>query len=549
MFSGTLWAGGQNLQRPDTWAMAAKPFQPMDGTHHEVAGDVYPKCYDCHGTNPDTDPSWDPTNPYLIRMCENCHDTNTLHTISEHVCDGGGSSWNLGVLACGDDLSVAGGYRVNGTADSVIPVNNKCVACHSDNQPTAPVVAINLADTPIMRPWFGMPGVTVDVIPTNYDTINGDYELGEFGDDAPCSVVQMKNVGGSYFDIPATWNTAIIRLDVPGWLFTPGPGVIKVTTAADADCQPTTSSIAKRNNTASQFTVMKGAEIDSLSGAVTNWDGVVVLTGDGYQTVQEKVYPQEEVLFTGGNNDLACDLGETCTAYGYSTYVEIVSSNDRYRMSKYVPGTAWSPTSLDFKLIDIWDVNAGAPLLNNGPELYVGDWSVYVITDIFKDDNLDGDHLNSDGSIDSADALIYRHVSNAGTITISKQPYINSLQPNPVPHKGTVKILGVNFGTSGKEINSASGGDNDGICDPNEKCAVTICNPNETTCAWAKVKTWTNTEIEFVAPKNTGTKTKKKDIRVILPGPNGAINTVLPGTDPDDVQSNEVRLLITPRVP
>ena len=557
MFSGILWGGGQNLQRPDTWLMAAKPFQPMDGTHHEVAGKVYTKCYDCHGTNPDTDPSWDPTNVYLIRMCENCHDINTLHTISEHVCDGGGPvSWKSGVAVCGDGITLGGGYAVNAALGTKVKANNKCVACHTDNLPVPPVVAINLADTPIMRPWFGPPGVTVEITPTNY--VGPNYTLGEFGDEAPCSVVQMKNVGGTYFDIPSIWNTAIIRADVPGWIYTPGAALINIKTAADADCVPQAASIAKRNNAASQFTVMKGPEIDSLAGEVTNWGGTVTLTGDGYGTVREKVFAQEEVLFSGSTtltpNDLVCDATETCTAYGYSTYVEIVSSNDRYRMTDYRIGTPWSPTSLDFKLINLWDVNAGYAVTDNGPELYVGDWQVYVITDIFKENPsttcsaCDGDHLNANGSIDASDQIIYRAVSNAGKITISKLPYINSLQPNPIPAKGTVKILGVNFGTSGKEINAAAGGDNDGVCEPNEKCSVAMCNPLHTVCAWVKVKTWTNTEIEFVAPNNLGTKAKKKDIMVILPGVNNVINST-PPLGGDDVGSNYQRLLISPRIP
>jgi hypothetical protein len=105
----------------------------------------YPRCQDCHGSNPDSDPDWDPENPVLIRYCENCHSVGTLHSIKEHT-----ESRNV--------------YTVSNTLDSTVTGNEKCVGCHGDDLGTLPPVATEPPTIAFVEPFFGSPGITVDVM-------------------------------------------------------------------------------------------------------------------------------------------------------------------------------------------------------------------------------------------------------------------------------------------------------------------------------------------------------------------------------------------------
>jgi len=78
----------------------SKPYWPDNGTHMGgISGKIYPQCYFCHA-NISNYPSFDPTNPLLIRYCETCHSKNSLHGIEEHVTAGHGLTANEKCIAC-----------------------------------------------------------------------------------------------------------------------------------------------------------------------------------------------------------------------------------------------------------------------------------------------------------------------------------------------------------------------------------------------------------------------------------------------------------------
>jgi hypothetical protein len=518
MFSGNLWGGGLNNQRPTPWTMGAKAFQPMDGTHHEIAGKVYPKCYDCHGTNPNTDPSWDPNNVYLIRMCENCHDMGTLHAITEHTTDGIGG---MGL----------GGYTLNGTGDSVVLQNNKCVACHGDNMPPMPEVPGALPDHILMRPWFGPAGITITLIPFMSTGGVGPYTLDTLGQDTPYNLIQVKQTlpaAGSFIDNPiASWSETIATMDLLGWTYQDGIAKVKVTQATSHDNPPTTGTSVAWGKGSQNFIVRSGNEISNTNLGAGNWGITLNIAGSGFlggpngysPAVLEKIYPQEEVLGTGGNDDLVCDLGETCTAYGFSTYVELDISNDKYRATTLVAGTTDGLIKPKLEKGKLLDVNTGNPVPDG--DLYQGDYDVYVITDYIKDNTVNGTPGQYNlglGGLDPADELIYRDVSNAAQFTVTNNPVIQNFDPNPVAAGSTAMITGANFGVTGTEISGDGIGDDDGKCEAGEKCDVKLWNKLHTTFKYMKVKSWSNTAIKVKLGTMAAPWPKKKDVQVVVPG-------------------------------
>jgi hypothetical protein len=487
MFTGSLFAGGLNLQRPTPWTMAAKPFQPMDGTHHEVAGNVYPKCYNCHASSPDSDASWDSDNPLLIRFCENCHTVRTLHnekSLAEHVTDGGASNtganptkWEIWGDGIGDDNGICsnaedalngcldGGYRINGVADQPLLANNKCVACHGDALPLLPPQPTIVPAIQTLEPNFGSPGIVVNLLPK--PACDDPNEPGCYGVKQGDDKVQARKAGAGnpWFDLPIyAWSENIIQVKIPAWTFPAGNIQIRV------------HKDGVGNSTLKTFTVRKHPVINSLAPNMGDWNSTIAINGVGFGVKQEKVY---------------------ANGYGYSSYVEMHASNDKYRATKYTGG--WSDTDINVKLEmgTLLDLNTGNAV--PGTELYTGCWNVKVITDYFKDD---GDTTYNGGlaGLDPDDELLYREISDPLCFTVTKGPYITCVSPNPVPGGDTATITGGNFGTTkGTSV-------------------VKLWNKKHTNFATAKVVNWSNTQITFkVKPKNPA-KNKIKDVQVSVNG-------------------------------
>ena len=139
LLTGSVVAG-------DPAPTANKLFRPNNGTHHEIDGRVvYAACWLCHAG--DSDSGWDPTNPLLIRYCENCHSKDSLHGIEDHVTTGQG-----------------------------LTVNQKCAACHGVVPNASPVSGPVKPVIKYISPSFGPAGTLCFVHGENFGS-SGDILL------------------------------------------------------------------------------------------------------------------------------------------------------------------------------------------------------------------------------------------------------------------------------------------------------------------------------------------------------------------------------------
>jgi hypothetical protein len=442
----TTWPDGLAHPQPieangpaNSGILGRVPYSPADGTHHMIGGNASNRCYYCHASSPGTTPDWNPANPYLIRFCENCHDVYTLHSIQEHVTDN-----NI--------------YRVGGTDNRLVTADMKCVACHSnysilDPLPTAP------SDTPAishLEPNFGPPGIIVNILPASgicfkEDPVNG---LCSFGQKMSGDRVMMgqKDFFGVWYWVNApiySWSEHQIQITVPDRTFDIGKTFVQVHKE-----QVGTSAFQV-------FVVLHNPVISLLSPSYSNWGQEVLVSGEGFSVKKESIYEN---------------------GYGYSTYIELHSSDDRYRITRYNGQVSWDPNKILIELTDLLDINTGNPAFEQ--DLYPGCWNIKVITDYFRDNPVNGTpgKYNLDmGGFDPADQQLDRVISNPVCLTITKDPYINGVMPDKIPNGGYLEIDGVNFGSiQGQsyvlggtdsaliEIVGDGKGNEDGVCEKAE---------------------------------------------------------------------------------
>ena len=376
---------------------------------------------------------WNPTNPYLIRFCENCHDVGTLHKIQEHVTDN-----NI--------------YRVGGIGNQLVTANEKCVGCHNNSMSDLPSLSADVPAIDHLEPDFGPPGIIVNIVPASgtcfkEDPVNG---LCSFGLKMKGDGVRMgqKDINGNWYWVDApihSWSEHLIQIEVPKQRFQPGKAVVKVHKELEG-----TSAFKV-------FTVLHNPVISSLTPPYGNWGQNVIVGGDGFSVKKEKIYE---------------------SGYGYSTYIELYSLDDKYRVTRYPMQESWNPNRIFVELTDLLDINTGNPVSEQ--DLYPGCWNMKVITDYFKDNPVNGTpgKYNLDmGGFDPADELIYRVISNSVCFTVAKDPYIGGVMPDRIPNGGILEIDGVNFGSTqgmsyvigGKdsalvEIMGDGKGNEDGVC-------------------------------------------------------------------------------------
>jgi hypothetical protein len=486
------WNNWSGLPRPTNWPYGTpdpkpieangpvfsgildrKPYSPMTGTHHEIGGKVFNKCYNCHGPNTGAESSWDPNDPYLIRYCESCHSMDSLHGIREHVTEN-----NI--------------YRISGVRNQLVTSEEKCAGCHADNLPPMPLLPADIPVIGRLQPEFGPPGVIITILPAIGECWKEDPQKGlcsfgqqSYGDSVKMS--QWDSITGKWnsVNVPIySWSEHLIQIEVPGWIFQAGKARIKV---------------HKENVGTSSFKVFSVRQhpvISSLSPSVGYWGQIVDIGGKGFGVMQEKVYED---------------------GYGYSTYVELDAIDSKYRLTSY--GTTWSDTSVSARLFSgtLLDVNTGNPVSYS--DLCVGDWQVYVIIDYFRDTNGNGLYNFGLSGLDPGDELLFRDASPAATFVVSKDPYINAVVPNPVPRGGTARMVGANFGVSGTEVTDDGFGDDDGTCEPGEKClSLELWNKPHTKVKYLKVVSWSNTEVVFKVPVLSAPFPKVKDVRVRVVG-------------------------------
>lgn len=131
-----------------------KQFQPMEGAHHEVAGKIYQKCYECHGIvhNVHSD------DPVTMRLCQNCHDINTLHGIQEHMTDN-----NI--------------YTIDGVSNQTVTAEQKCIACHGVLPGWEIPTVIKPPVIKGLAPMFGEVGTLCEINGENFGTVPGSILL------------------------------------------------------------------------------------------------------------------------------------------------------------------------------------------------------------------------------------------------------------------------------------------------------------------------------------------------------------------------------------
>jgi hypothetical protein len=413
--------------------LGAVPYIPTDGTHHELDGIVFKRCYYCHASAPGANMDWNPTNPYLIRFCENCHDVATLHNIQGHVTDN-----NI--------------YRVGGISNQRVAASEKCVGCHNNSMSYLPSLPADIPVIDYLEPDLGPPGTIVNIVPAQgacfqQDPVNG---LCSFGLKMKGDGVGMgqKDIYGNWYWVSApiySWSEHLIQIEVPKQRFQPGKAVVKVHKELEG-----TSAIKV-------FTILHNPVISSLTPSYGNWGQNVIVGGDGFSVKKEIIYE---------------------SGYGYSTYMELYSSDDKYRVTKYPMQESWNPYRIFVGLTDLLDINTGNPVSEQ--DLYPGCWNMKIITDYFKDNSVNGTpgKYNLDmGGFDPADELLYRAISNPVCFTVAKDPYIGGVMPDRIPNGGILEIDGVNFGATkgmsyvlgGKdsslvEIMGDGKGNEDGVC-------------------------------------------------------------------------------------
>jgi hypothetical protein len=326
---------------------------------------------------------------------------------------------------------------------------------------TAPVIDY-------IEPFTASPGATVAI----YDQAGG-ADFGDMGDD---DRVQMFN--GAWVDMPiVSWTTNKIEFTVDGWTFTPnawaGVRVGKIywqeNNAAPGGnnnlvCDPgeTCVQIPQASNApAPGFFVRKHPVLTSLVPDSGTWN-----TGDiTINAVAGSFFSQRE--------DFGL-LGGAPVNYGYSTYVELTASNDKYRVTEMtgdgwsVGLGAWSDTVMKIRLVqrtvggqivgNLLDVNTGnyVPLA----DLYKGNWQLQVITDYFIDDGaVAGQYMlkfpgpgpatgHLTGKMDT-DTLLYREISDPLPWFATDTPFISYESPASVKKGGNLfAIYGINFGTT-----------------------------------------------------------------------------------------------------
>lgn len=476
----------------------AKAYMPTDGTHHEINGQVYTKCYFCHADDYGEPVTQSPCNRYNIRYCENCHDVYTLHGISEHVT--------------GNNI-----YRVNGAANKTVSRDAKCAACHADRIPTAVVPPPTPVPTDLVAYMeMGPGGMIVDLtLPTPNESF-GTYEPG-IGD-----TVIMSDDGGSTWTLPGevpiySWTESKIQIKIPP------------TSVLTPPVDPTKAYIrvvkAGTPSNVARFVLTYPPVVSSLSAYAGAWGSSTTINGG----LTGSFTPNDVV---GGNNQYWCNKITDGTDYDcYYTYVELHASNDDYRIK---PGnySGVSSSTLTVLLQDMFDIRTGNPV-PNAQEFYPGNWDIDVVTDYFtRTTNADAStYLTSIGKIDpnAGNTFRYRIRSNPKTFVVTYAPAINSILPNPVKSQDTITIYGVNFGTSGPEAmgdvpmnfltgnKAAAKGNEDGICNSGEACGVKIYNKKDVFQKWDVVTSWSNTAIQCLAPKVT-LSPKVKKISVLTRG-------------------------------
>jgi hypothetical protein len=280
-----------------------------------------------------------------------------------------------------------------------------------------------------------------------------------------------------YTDVPVySWSEHLIKIKIPKGVVQHGR---------------TRIAVYKENSGKSNFkvfTVRKHPAIHSLTPSIGNWGQIINIDGEGLGVKKEKVYSN---------------------GFGFSTYVELCASGYNYRVTRYRASKFWDTNMISIILKDLLDTTSGN--LVSEHDLFAGDWNVYLVTDYFQDDGdgvynygLSGlDTMDNPQGPGTGDKLLQRVYNDPVSFTVTKDPYIESLMPNPSISKETVTVSGSNFGaTRGTSIIKL----------------WNVVHKKFSVVKKSEIVSWRNTEIKFIGPPNNRLdgNPKIKDIQIIL---------------------------------
>lgn len=379
-----------------------------------------------------------------------------------------------------------------------------------------PIPQAAAVEIDMLEPNLGPPRIIVSIYP----------KTGNFGEKMYNDRVQMSEYDTVenewiYVNVPIyKWSPDKIQFRVPDMTFQAGVHRVRVKkTDAYGNIMYTTSW--------KEFNITEHPYIISLTPSTGRWNSVVAVKGSGFGDIKEYIQKGDEILGDGiGNDDGTCDSSEACYPdYGFSTYVELNASNDKYRVTEYpenLNGLNWESTDISFKLANLLDTNTGNPV--PAQELYTGCWNTNVVTDYFKDDG-DGKYNYGINVLDmpsdplgtgSGDELLYRDISNPLCFVSSgyvPPPYISSV----ILYKqaqGTyiIQVTGTGFG-------------------PTQGAGYVIFGARIIT--GTNIMSWSNTSIKFkftyvsgayprvvtktlTVVRNDGAISNSKEVRIVL---------------------------------
>jgi hypothetical protein len=364
-------------------------------------------CYLCHGDPP----NWDPNDPYLIRYCETCHSTETLHAIPGHS-EGGFWYDENGVwteitaddrcLNChGSPPEVPGmlyvpqpSYATYDTTYSEID-QVYCRSCHGSSlaarhhalygpcsdPPAPPVIDTNACDG--MTPIVGAEMARVTLTGTNFgqqvSLKCGDYK------------VQMED-GDTWVDLPVTnWTDTLIDWTLPSWTFVTNHYY-------NARVITPTGNSNIRNFFVLPIPVVDRIEDDTggnTKGPTGRW-----------LTVYSTMYGSEGTFSDAREKWYEDPSGGICPNFFGSIYVvTLTSTSDSFCATIYDEWNAsGNKDSFKVQLADLWKDNDGdyfkddnEPLCGPGrdcdisPGLYSVQVNLIIYTDSNGDDKFSGD--------------------------------------------------------------------------------------------------------------------------------------------------------------
>jgi hypothetical protein len=389
------------------------PIADNFDTHHMgFKGGVAMQCHRCHSQDPNSE-TWDPANPELIRYCEICHDTGTLHNFKSHV----------GPFGSTDPMAVNGwvaiGFHAGGGGDKPSAYrpfrgDEMCLGCHCDD-PEAP----DLVCSPTIR--VKPQGITPSAAGPEHDVELFGECFGEAYDPGRRRVEVKKRPDG------AQWN----EMEIQSW--SDDRIVFRIPPLA----------VLAEGNYSVRVHNEDGATPDSNQAGLTVVDGCL----------------QDYCIPDHGPCRTKVSLGNGCGGFGTSrdTISGPGGTNGIYRVIQMTSSqgsylalniNSWGSYYVTFTVEDffqdqdgdfIQDSDEGAIAICDGmaPDL----WTIDVRSIYYSDDDVTGNYTQGD-SISRVESL------RPMLFVLTDAPYISKLGAKSLASGRRLKITGVNFGST-----------------------------------------------------------------------------------------------------